>query len=149
MIERMAVAFHRVYKGRTARGAWILKAYQPEFNKENPLLKIDNRNAGIILLLHSVAFLKNIRRFEMRFMNEVSNVCIYLYYQVGIRKENQNLSRSERVNQINKWKLSLEHFDREKLILWAFESLNQSWTNFPTLFCFKKKCSIETNIFCH
>lgn len=83
MIERMAVAFHRVYKGWTARRGWILKAYQPEFNKGNPLLKIDNRNAGIILLLHSVAFLKNIRRFEMRFMDEVSNTCIYLCYQVG------------------------------------------------------------------
>lgn len=99
MIERMAVAFHRVYKGRTARGAWILKAYQPEFNKENPLLKIDNRNAGIILLLHSVAFLKNIRRFEMRFMNEVSNVCIYLYYQVGIRKPKSLKVRKGKLNQ--------------------------------------------------
>lgn len=76
MIERMAVAFHRVYKGWTAPRGWILKAYQPEFNKENPLLKIDNRNAGIILLLHSVAFLKNIRRFEMRFVKEVSDICI-------------------------------------------------------------------------
>lgn len=45
--------FHRVHKEQTARRGWILKAYRLEFNKENPPLEIDNRNAGIILLLHS------------------------------------------------------------------------------------------------